>query len=265
MNSQEKAIKIRLDVLDILYKCQSGHPGGSLSCVEILLAQYDNVLRYDPKNPSWEKRDRFILSKGHACPTLYAILADKGFFDAEELSNLRQLNSILQGHPDMNKCPGVDASTGSLGQGMSMAIGFALAGKRAEEPFNVYVLIGDGEAQEGVVWEAAMSASHYKLNNLVVLMDYNGLQIDGTNEQVMNIEDIRAKFEAFGWDTLEVDGHNVYEITEALLKPKGEKPLFIKCLTVKGKGVSFMENQVGWHGKPMNSEQYYEAVSEVKR
>ena len=256
-----KAKQYRRDVLDMLYACQSGHPGGSLSCVEILQALYENVMRYDPKNPKWADRDRFVMSKGHACPTLYAVLADKGFFPREELKNLRQLHSILQGHPDMNKCPGVDASTGSLGQGTSWALGYALAGKRAEHPFNVYCLTGDGESQEGMVWEMAMAAAHYKLDNLTVLLDHNRLQIDGSNDQVMSIGNICAKYAAFGWETMTVDGHDVDAITEAIKKPRCGKPRFICCETIKGKGVSFMENQVGWHGKPMSKENYEAAIA----
>lgn len=263
-NLEQKAKQLRGDVLDMLFQSQSGHPGGSLSSIEILLAIYENVLRYDVQNPTWAERDRFVMSKGHACPTLYALLADKGFFPKEELMTLRQLHSILQGHPDMRKCPGIDASTGSLGQGMSMGLGYALAGKRPDRGFQVYVLIGDGEAQEGIIWEAAMSAAHYKLDNLTVLMDYNGLQIDGTNEQVMGLGDICAKFAAFGWETSIVDGHNIGEITNAIKAPRNGMPRFIRCDTAKGKGVSFMENQVGWHGKPINQEQYDAAIAEVR-
>ena len=260
---EEKARTVRTDVLDMLYACQSGHPGGSLSCVEILLALYENVLKVDPKNPGWEDRDRLVLSKGHACPTLYSVLAHKGYFDPAELKNLRKLGSPLQGHPDMHKCPGIDASVGSLGQGMSMALGYALAGKRPEHQFNVYCVTGDGESQEGIMWEAAMAAAHYKLDNLVVLLDHNGLQIDGANEAVMNLGDICAKYEAFGWKTVTVDGHDVDAITKAIEVPHAGQPLFIRCKTIKGKGVSFMENQSGWHGKPMNEEQYKAARREV--
>jgi len=262
-NLEQKARSIRADVLDMLYACQSGHPGGSLSCVEILLALYENVLRIDPKNPSWNERDRFVLSKGHACPTLYAVLADKGYFSHDELKNLRQYGSMLQGHPDMKKCPGVDASTGSLGQGMSMALGYALAGKRPGNNFRVYCLTGDGESQEGIMWEAAMAAAHYGLDNLTVLMDHNRLQIDGSNDQVMGLGNICAKYEAFGWETCVVDGHDIAAITAALKKPTNGKPRFICCETIKGKGVSFMENQVGWHGKPMSTEDYEAAKREV--
>ncbi|MBQ7183610.1 MAG: transketolase [Clostridia bacterium] len=259
-----KARQYRRDVLDMLYACQSGHPGGSLSCVEMLQALYENVMRYDPKDPKWPERDRFVLSKGHACPTLYAILADKGFFPREELKNLRQLGSFLQGHPDMNKCPGIDASTGSLGQGASWAVGFALAGKRPGHDFKVYCVTGDGESQEGIIWESAMAAAHYHLDNLTILLDHNGLQIDGPNDKVMDLGDICAKYEAFGWETITVDGHDVDAITEALKRPTSGKPRFICCNTIKGKGVSFMEDQVGWHGKPMDQAAYETAIRELE-
>ena len=259
-----KARRYRRDIVDMLYACQSGHPGGSLSCVEMLQALYENVMRYDPKDPKWPERDRLVLSKGHACPALYAILADKGFFPREELKNLRQLGSILQGHPDMNKCPGIDASTGSLGQGASWAVGFALAGKRPGHDFRVYCITGDGESQEGIIWESAMAAAHYHLDNLTVLLDHNGLQIDGPNDKVMDLGDICAKYEAFGWETFTVDGHDVDAITEALKRPSAGKPRFICCNTVKGKGVSFMENQVGWHGKPMDQAAYETAIRDLE-
>ena len=263
-NFSEKAKQIRSDILDSLFAAQSGHPGGSLSCVEILLALYeDGVVRYNVKDPKWSERDRVILSKGHACPALYAVLADAGFFPKEELLTLRKIGSHLQGHPDMHKCPGVDASTGSLGQGMSMGLGYALGGKRPGRNFNVYVITGDGESQEGIIWEAAMAGAHYKLDNLTVLLDHNGLQIDGTNDQVMSIGDIVAKYAAFGWETIEVDGHDVEAIAEACKRERCGKPRFICCNTVKGKGVSFMENQVGWHGKPINEEQYKAAKAEL--
>ena len=264
-NLEQFARTVRNDVVDMLYAAQSGHPGGSLSCVEILTALYNGVMRIDPKNPKWAERDRFVLSKGHACPTLYAVLAEKGYFPKEELKDLRQLHSPLQGHPDMNKCPGVDASTGSLGQGMSMAVGYALAGKRPEHDFRVFAVTGDGESQEGIIWEAAMAAAHYHLDNLTVLLDHNGLQIDGTNEQVMGLGDIVAKYQAFGWETVVVDGHDIAAITAAASAPnKSGKPRFICCNTVKGKGVSFMENQVGWHSKPINQEQYEAAKRELE-
>ncbi|MDD3367972.1 MAG: transketolase [Lachnospiraceae bacterium] len=263
MNYEEKAKQLRADILKSLYECQSGHPGGSLSCVEILMALYYNVMKVDPKNPKMEDRDRFVLSKGHACPTLYAVLADLGFFPREDLMNLRKLHCHLQGHPDMNKTPGVDSNTGSLGQGISVAVGMAMAAKYKKEKYGVYTLIGDGESQEGIVWEAAMSAAHYKLDNLTVLLDYNGLQIDGANDDVMSIGDIVGKFKAFGFECLEVDGHDIDAITEAIKKPVTGKPKFICCKTVKGKGISYMENVFGWHGKPMNKEQFETAMKEL--
>ena len=265
-NLELKARQYRRDVLDMLFACQSGHPGGSLSCVEILQALYENVMRYDPKNPKWADRDRLVLSKGHACPTLYAILADKGFFPKEELKNLRQYGSFLQGHPDMNKCPGIDASTGSLGQGASWALGYALAGKRAEHPFNVYCITGDGESQEGMVWESAMAAAHYKLDNLTVMVDNNGLQIDGKNDDVMSLGSVADKFRAFGFNVIELaDGNDIDQVVAALDAPAVEgKPKCIVAHTVKGKGVSFMENNAGWHGTAPNEEQRLQALKDLE-
>lgn len=259
-----KATQLRRDILKMLYRCQSGHPGGSLSCVEILMALYYKTMKVDPKNPGWEGRDRFVLSKGHGCPTLYAILADQGFFPREDLWDLRQITSHLQGHPDMMKTPGVDANTGSLGQGASIAVGMALAAKYKKAPYKVFAVLGDGEAQEGMIWEAAMSAAHFKLDNLTFLMDHNGLQIDGSNDQVMSLGDIAAKFEAFGFECRKVDGHDIDAIAAALAAPApAGKPKFILCETVKGKGVSFMEDVAGWHGRPMNAEEYAKAMSEL--
>ncbi len=263
MTIEQKARRVRSDILRMLYGCQSGHPGGSLSCVEMLLALYESVMRVDPARPRMEERDRFVFSKGHGCPALYAVLADRGFFPREELWTLRQLGSRLQGHPDMLKTPGVDASTGSLGQGISIAVGMALAGKRPGRGFRVYCIIGDGEAQEGLVWEAAMAAAHYRLDNLTVLMDFNGLQIDGSNDEVMSLGDIAGKFRAFGWETAEAGGHDVDALTRALKRPSEGRPRFLKCRTVKGKGVSFMENAAGWHGRPMSEEEYRAAMRET--
>lgn len=255
--------RIRRDIVEMLYRCQSGHPGGSLSCVEILMALYYRTMRINPANPAWNERDRFVMSKGHGCPTLYAILADLGFFPCEDLWNLRQIGSHLQGHPDMMKTPGIDANTGSLGQGASIAVGMALAAKCKKESHNVFALLGDGEVQEGLVWEAAMSASHYRLDNLVFLLDHNGLQIDGKNEEVMGLGDIEKKFAAFGFEYLTVDGHDVAAIAAALAAPSKGKPKFIRCVTVKGKGVSFMENNAGWHGKPLSADDYKTAMREL--
>jgi transketolase len=260
----EKANAIRADIIEMLFRCQSGHPGGSLSCVEILIALYYKVAKVDPANPSWGQRDRIVLSKGHGCPTLYAILADKGYFPREDLWNLRQIDSHLQGHPDMRKTPGVDASTGSLGQGASVAVGLALAAKYKKAGYKVYAILGDGETQEGMVWEAAMSAAHYKLDNLVFILDHNGLQIDGSNDQVMSLGDIMAKFQAFGFECKRVDGHDIDQIASAVSALVSGKPLFVLAETIKGKGVSFMENQAGWHGKPINAEEYKVAMNELK-
>lgn len=263
MNLEEKAKHIRADILKMIYTCQSGHPGGSLSCVEILMAIYYNVAKIDAKNPRMEQRDRIVLSKGHASPALYAILADLEYFDREELWNLRQIDSYLQGHPDMHKTPGVDVSTGSLGQGISVAVGLALAAKHKGEGYKVFAVIGDGEAQEGIVWEAAMSAAHFKLDNLIVLLDHNGLQIDGTNDEVMSIGDISGKFEAFGFECFRVDGHNIADITEAINDPSSGRPKFIECITHKGNGVSYMSDQFGWHGKAPNKAEYETAIKEL--
>jgi transketolase len=259
----EKAKQIRADIIKMLYLCQSGHPGGSLSCVEILMSLYYKTANVDATNPSMENRDRIVLSKGHACPALYAILADKGYFPREDLWSLRQIDSHLQGHPDMIKTPGVDVNTGSLGQGASIAVGLALAAKYKKADYKVYVVIGDGEVQEGLIWEAAMAAAHYKLDNLTVLLDHNGLQIDGSNDQVMSIGDIMAKYRAFGFECIKVDGHDIEDITEAINVPITGKPKFICCETIKGKGVSFMENQFGWHGKVINTNEYIIALKEL--
>jgi transketolase len=258
-----KARRIRSDILKMLYLCQSGHPGGSLSLVEILMALYYKTLEVDPADPAKEDRDRVVLSKGHGCPALYAILADRGFFPREDLWRLRQIDSHLQGHPDMMKTPGIDVNTGSLGQGASVAVGLALAAKHKKMGYRVFAVVGDGEVQEGMIWEAAMAASHYKLDNYVMLMDHNGLQIDGRNEAVMGLGDISAKFEAFGFKCFDVDGHDVEAIAAAIEAPAEGKPKFIRCRTLKGKGVSFMEDVAGWHGKPMNAEEYKKAMAEV--
>jgi len=259
----EKARQIRVDIIKMLYLCQSGHPGSSLSCVEILMALYYQAANVNATNPTMENRDRIVLSKGHACPAQYAILADKGYFPREDLWRLRQIDSHLQGHPDMKKTPGIDVSSGSLGQGASIAVGLALAAKHKKADYKVYVIIGDGEVQEGIVWEAAMAAAHYKLDNLAVLLDYNGLQIDGSNDQVMSIGDIMAKYRAFGFECIKVDGHDIDAITEAINIPVAGKPKFICCETIKGKGVSFMENHFEWHGRVINTNEYNVALKEL--
>lgn len=263
MDYEKKAKEIRQEILKMLFACQSGHPGGSLSCVEMLMALYYDIMNIDSKNPKKADRDRFVLSKGHACPTQYAILADLGYFPKEDLAGLRQADSHLQGHPDCKKTPGIEVNTGSLGQGISQAVGLAMAAKHAKADYKIYTVIGDGECQEGLVWEAAMAAAHYKLDNLCVLLDYNGLQIDGSNNQVMGLGNITEKFEAFGFACFEADGHDIQAIEDAIEESNSGKPKFICCHTIKGKGVSFMENQVGWHGKPMNEEQFKTAMKEL--
>lgn len=262
MQYSKKAKELRAEILKMLFACQSGHPGGSLSCVEMLMALYYEVMNVDPKDPEKPDRDRLVLSKGHACPALYAVLADLGYFPKEDLAGLRQIDSHLQGHPDCTKTPGVDMNTGSLGQGASLAMGLALAAKHGGESYRVYAVLGDGECQEGLVWEAAMAAAHYKLDNLTFLLDYNKLQIDGCNAEVMSLGDIVKKYEAFGFECSEVDGHDISAITAALKAPVRGKPKFICCNTIKGKGVSFMEDQSGWHGRPMNGEEFAQAMKE---
>lgn len=256
---------IRKDIVSMICKAKSGHPGGSLSAVEILTALYFDQMNIDPTNPKMEDRDRFVLSKGHAAPALYATLAERGYFDKEELSSLRKLGSMLQGHPDMKKIPGVEMSTGSLGQGFSVACGMAMAAKLDNAPWNVYALLGDGEVQEGIIWEAAMSAAHYKLDNMIAFLDYNGLQIDGEVESVMSINPIEDKFRTFGWNVITIDGHDFDQIFAALdmAKDTVDKPTMIIAKTVKGKGVSFMENQASWHGSAPNEEQLEQALSEL--
>lgn len=246
----QKATKLRRLVLQMIHQAGSGHPGGSLSAVDIITVLYFYEMRIDSKNPNWENRDRFVLSKGHACPALYAALAEKGFFPKKDLFSLRKINSRLQGHPDMLITPGVEMSTGSLGQGFSAAIGMALAGKYIGKNFRVYVLLGDGELDEGEVWEGAMCASHYELDNLVAIIDYNGLQSDNYNTKTMNFEPLVEKWKAFNWYTLEIDGHNIPQIVNAFNRAKRlkRKPTVIVAHTVKGKGVSFMEDNPKWHG-----------------
>lgn len=256
---------IRVDIVESLHCAGSGHPGGSLSAVEILTALYFHQMNVDPEKPDWENRDRFVLSKGHAAPVYYAALAERGYFPKETLKTLRQIDSPLQGHPDRKKISGVDMSTGSLGQGISAAAGMACFGKLRDKDYRVYAVVGDGEMQEGEVWEALMSAAHYKLSNFTVLLDNNNLQIDGAVDHVMSIYPIREKLEAFGWSVQEVDGHDLVAIIAAMEKAEREteKPTFIICKTVKGKGVSFMENQSGWHGAVISDNDYTIAMGEL--
>ena len=261
-----QACKSRLGAILGTYNAKSGHPGGSLSAADIFTYLYFKEMNVDPANPTDENRDRFVLSKGHCCPSLYATLALKGYFDWSELEVLRHVGAMLQGHPDMKGTPGIDMSSGSLGQGVSAACGMALAAKLDNKDFRVYTVLGDGECEEGQVWESAMFASHNNLDNLVVIVDQNGLQIDGTVAEVAGIEPLDKKFESFGFEVFKIDGHNFEEIADALAKAKEvkEKPVAILAKTVKGKGVSFMENQVGWHGTAPNKEQFEKATAELE-
>jgi len=261
------AYKARKLALEGIYNAASGHPGGSLSIADILAVLYFEKMNIDPKNPKMPERDRFVLSKGHCAPALYGILAERGFFPTAECATLRSIDSRLQGHPDMKGTPGVDMSTGSLGQGFSAANGMALSAKLDNKDYRVYTILGDGEIEEGQVWEAAMFAAHYKLDNLVAFLDFNGLQIDGDIREVMNSTPIDKKFEAFNWNVITIDAHNYDEIRNALSeaeKVKG-KPTIIIAKSVKGKGVSFMENQAGWHGAAPNKEQYEMAIAELDK
>ena len=260
------ANKARMGAILGTYHAKSGHPGGSLSAADIFTYLYFTEMNVDPQAPQWEDRDRFVLSKGHCCPSLYAVLALKGYFDWDELISLRHVGAMLQGHPDMKGTPGIDMSTGSLGQGVSAACGMALAGKLDNKDYRVYTVLGDGEVEEGQVWEAAMFASHHKLDNLVVIVDQNGLQIDGPVAEVGGIEPLDKKFEAFGFEVIKIDGHDFEQIKAALDRAKTVKgkPTAILAKTVKGKGVSFMENQVGWHGVAPNKEQYEAATAELQ-
>ncbi|WP_270647839.1 transketolase [Paeniclostridium hominis] len=259
------ARNIRQDIVTMIHGSKSGHPGGSLSAVEILTSLYFDEMNVDARSPKMEDRDRFVLSKGHAAPVLYATLAEKGYFDKKELNSLRKMGAMLQGHPDMKGTPGVEMSTGSLGQGFSVACGMAMASKLDNAPWRVYTLLGDGEVQEGIVWEAAMSAAHYKLDNLVAFLDYNGLQIDGEVEKVMNIGPIMDKFKSFGWNVIEIDGHDFDQIFAALdmARETVGKPTMIIAKTVKGKGVSFMENNASWHGTAPTDSDLEKALAEL--
>jgi len=264
---KKKANDVRIGIIEAVYGGKSGHPGGSLSCADILTVLYFNQMHIDPAKPHDEARDRFILSKGHAAPALYSVLANRGYFCIDDLCNLRHIDSNLQGHPDMNKVPGVDMNTGSLGQGLSIANGIAMSSKLNSRGIRVYCLLGDGEIQEGQVWEAAMTASHYKLDNLCVIVDNNDLQIDGHIGDVMSPYPIDSKFKSFGFNVINVDGHNIEELIKAFdtAKTVKGKPTAIIAKTIKGKGVSFMESQVGWHGKAPNDTEYKEALKELKK
>ncbi|HAP93064.1 MAG TPA: transketolase [Desulfotomaculum sp.] len=260
-----KAREIRRHIIRMTAAAGSGHPGGSLSAADIVAALYFHILRLNPNWPAWPGRDRFVLSKGHAAPVLYAALAERGFFPVEELLTLRKLGSRLQGHPDMKVLPGVEMSTGSLGQGLSAANGMALAARLDGRDYRVFVLLGDGETQEGMVWEAAMAAAHYKLDNVTAFLDHNGLQIDGPVREVMSVEPAADKWKAFGWDVQVIDGHDAAQILRAVetARQVEGRPQMIVAETVKGKGVSFMENQVDWHGKAPKPEEAEKALAEL--
>lgn len=263
---KEKAIELRKTAITMIHEAKSGHPGGALSAADVVAALYFKEMNIDPKNPKWEDRDRFVLSKGHVCPIQYSALALQGFFPYETIHTLRQYGSILQGHPDMKKCPGIDISTGSLGQGFSCGVGMAIAGKRDEKDYRVFVMVGDGETQEGQIWEAAQTSVKYGLDNLVVFIDDNGLQCDGACEDIMPNQDIEKKFNAFGFETKRINGHSMEEIVETLdymREAKNGKPKCIVLNTVKGKGVSYMENVAGWHGVAPNDEEYKQAMEEI--
>ena len=257
---------IRKDIIEEVYQAQSGHPGGSLSCTDILTVLYFNQMNVDPKKPEDANRDRLILSKGHCSPALYAVLARKGYFDKEELKNFRKMDSFLQGHPDMKKTPGVDMTTGSLGQGLSAAVGMAIASKMNQAGCRVYCVLGDGEIEEGQIWESAMAAYKNKLDNLCVILDNNSLQIDGKIQDVAGLDNIEGKFKSFGFNVIQVDGHNISNLIDGFDSAKQTKqvPTILIAKTIKGKGVSFMENQVSWHGSAPNREQYEQAMSELE-
>ena len=260
------ASRIRMDVIEEVHSAGSGHPGGSLSAADIVTALYFGEMNIDPKNPQMKGRDKFGLSKGHAAPVQYAALAEKGYFPKEELTTLRKLGSRLQGHPNMHKLPGIEMSTGSLGQGFAVCVGMAIANKIDNDPGRIYTLLGDGELQEGLIWEAAMASAHYKLDNLCVIVDWNGLQIDGRNDDVMTVSPVDEKFKAFGFNVLTIDGHSFEQIFEAFKQArecKG-KPTAIIAKTHKGRGVSFMEDQAGWHGKAPDDQQAQQAISELE-
>ena len=263
---QNKCVDLKKNVISMIYKAQSGHPGGSLSVAEFVTACYFREMNVDPQNPRWEDRDRFVLSKGHVCPAQYAALAMKGYFDMSVLDTLRKEGSMLQGHPSMNKCPGIDISTGSLGQGLACGVGMAIAAKMDQRDYRVFVAVGDGECNEGEIWEACQTAYKYKLDNLVVFVDYNNLQLDGTCDEIMPPIDLGKKFQAFGFDVYEIDGNNMVQMTAALDMARVTQNGRPKCIfghTVKGKGVSYMENVCSWHGAAPNEEQYKQAMDEL--
>lgn len=261
---EEQAVQLRRDIVEMIHAAKAGHPGGSLSAVDMITALYFHVMRIDPQNPRWEDRDRFVLSKGHACPALYAALARRGFFDPKHLTTLRQYHSILQGHPDMNKTPGIDISSGSLGNGLAIGVGMAMSGRLHHQDYMTYVMLGDGEVQEGMVWEAAMAAHHHDLGNLVAIVDCNGVQINGWVNEIMTVEPLADKWRAFGWNVVEVNGHNMKNLLTVLHTAKTMRhPTVILMRTVKGRGVSFMEDDCKWHGNSPSDEELVQAILEI--
>ncbi len=264
---EKMAVAVRCDIIDMICTASAGHPGGSLSATDVVTALYFRVMRIDPENPSWPDRDRFILSKGHACPVWYAALAERGYFDKSHLKTLRQMGSILQGHPDMNKTPGIDMTAGSLGHGLSAGLGMALSAKLQQKDYHVFVVIGDGESQEGSIWEAAMAAPRFKLDNLTAILDYNHLQNDYSVDDIMPIDPVADKWQAFGWNVIDIDGHDMAQVVQALEEAKSHQgaPTIIVANTVKGKGVSYMENVCEWHGKAPCQEEADQALEELRR
>lgn len=261
---EEQAVQLRRDIVEMIHAAKAGHPGGSLSAVDMITALCFHVMRIDPQNPRWEDRDRFVLSKGHACPALYAALARRGFFDPKHLTTLRQYHSILQGHPDMNKTPGIDISSGSLGNGLAIGVGMAMSGRLHHQDYMTYVMLGDGEVQEGMVWEAAMAAHHHDLGNLVAIVDCNGVQINGWVNEIMTVEPLADKWRAFGWNVVEVNGHNMKDLLTVLHTAKTMRhPTVILMRTVKGRGVSFMEDDCKWHGNSPSDEELVQAILEI--
>jgi transketolase len=264
---KKMAVIIRCDIIDMICTAAAGHPGGSLSAADVVTALYFRVMRIDPKNPDWPNRDRFILSKGHACPVWYAALAERGYFDKSHLKTLRRMGSILQGHPDMRKTPGIDMTAGSLGHGLSAGLGMALSGKLQQKDYHVFVIIGDGESQEGSIWEASMAAPNFKLDNLTAILDYNHLQNDYSVEDIMPIHPVVDKWKAFGWHVIDIDGHDMAQVVQALEEAKTHKgaPTMIVANTIKGKGVSYMENVCEWHGRAPCQEEADQALEELRR
>jgi hypothetical protein len=263
---ERQAIELRHDIISMIHKAKAGHPGGSLSAVDMVTALYFHVMNINPTKPQWKDRDRFVLSKGHSCPAVYAALARRGYFSPELLNTLRNYGSPLQGHPDMNKLPGIDMSTGSLGNGFSCALGMAMSAQMHHQNYMTYVMLGDGECQEGIVWEAAMAANHHKLKNLIAIVDCNGVQINGFTNDIMTIEPLADKWKSFGWRTVEINGHDMADILRGLHTARTMRwPTVILMRTVKGKGVSFMEDESKWHGMAPSDDELLQAITEIDK